>query len=159
MAEAVRTLIVNGIADQLRTITEANGYTFTVNFVDTVMPNETNLDALDIQPCIFIWGGVEEKSMTEWDGAVQNELDIHIVVSGKTCYAATAKGTEMLADIEQCLLSGTPWDFGGALVDLVPVNTTVAQSDVNEFQPGGYTQYLARYSTFIGNPRSPYNRA
>ena len=120
------------------------------------MPNEATLDSQTAQPCIFIWGGVEESTLNEWVDGVQRSLDIHLVVSGQTCYSAAEVGSEMAADIEQVLLSGTPWSIGGASVNLVPYQTIVAVSEVDEFAPGAYMQFIANYSTEINASRVPY---
>lgn len=156
MALSIRTQIVKDLAAALRNISIANGHSFDCREVYELMPNEATLDSQTAQPCIFIWGGVEECSLNEWVDGVQRSLDIHLVVSGQTCYSAAEVGSEMATDVEQVLLSGTPWSVGGALVNLVPYQVMVAVSEVSEFQPGAYLQFVANYSTEINNSRVPY---
>jgi hypothetical protein len=156
MALSIRTQIVKDLAAALRNISVANGHSFNCREVYELMPNEATLDSQTAQPCIFIWGGVEEENLNTWVDGVQSELDIHLVISGQTCYSAAEVGAEMAADVKQVLLSGTPWSIGGASVDLVPYQTMVAVSEVDEFQPGAYVQFVARFSTVLGNPREAY---
>lgn len=156
MALSIRTQTIKDLATALRGISEANGHSFTCREVYQLMPNEATLDSQTAQPCIFIWGGVEEENLNTWVDGVESELDIHLVVSGQTCYSAGEVGAEMAADVKQVLLSGTPWSIGGALVNVVPYQTIVAVSEVDEFQPGAYLQFIARYSTVLGNPREGY---
>ena len=159
MALSIRTQIINSLATALEGISPASGHSFTCREVYKLMPNEATLDTQTALPCIFIWGGVEAEDMNTWVDGVQAELDIHLVISGQTCYSAAEVGSEMAADVKQVLLSGTPWSIGGANVDVVPYQTIVAVSEVDEFQPGAYLQFIARYSTVLGNPREAYNKS
>lgn len=153
MTLAIRTQIIKSLAVELAGLTEANGYSFTTRAVYTQMPNDALIETNAIQPCIFIWPGQSNTSLTEFIDGVDTELDLHIVVSGQKCYSAQEVGAEMAADIEQLLLSSDPRSIGGALVRVEPVSSFIAVSDVDEFQPGAYIQYVAHFTTVVGNPR------
>lgn len=157
MATSIVTQIVPFLAALLRTeITIANGASFDSRQVFEVMPNDATLDNEALQPCIFIWRGVEGKTLNEHIGGIDSELDIHIVVSGQSCYSAGDVGAEMASDVDRVLMAGTPFDVGGALVNIEPVSCTVAVSDIDLFQPGAYSQYLAKFCCSIEDPKVPW---
>lgn len=156
MALAIRTQIVKSLAAELATMTVASGYSFTPRAVYTLMPNDLLLDGQSPQPCIFIWPGQSAASLTEYIGGVAVELDLHIVVSGQKCYSAQEVGAEMAADVEKLFLSADPRSIGGALVRLEPYSATISVSDIEEYQPGFYGQYVAYFCTQIGDPRTAF---